>query len=500
MAGGEGGFSTKAMGFDKKEVNEYIANLNQRMKEFEADKKANDDKTQKALKAAQEADNKIKAIKKDSDKKIADLELQLKTERRNEENLLIQLDDLKRKLKQKGSSDSGSSKGSDKAATAAAEKKSAEIVANANATAKSIIDKANKTARDTVESAKTTATKMVADAQGAGGGGSVKGLDEFMSVLNNFIGKVTNGVNEVNEKASELLGAESAEPIAVPDFSHIAAPQAEAPEPVPVPEPAPKPAKAKKSKESAPAKNDLSNDLFAAFDELDNGSNDMSDDFDMITEVQPLDDPSEAPGAVVLEEFDLSNMSANLDEFEEPVSEVKPIDEKKGRNTELSQEFETQILAQTANSSMLQNDMDEDILAAVKQQEEAFAVKPTNDISDMDMDAAEDEDPLAAMLKQAELTFGAAASAPEEKEPEAPAEEEKVDDSNPWAALQNELFAMEKTGDFGDTELESDKDTFSAADPTAPSADDSSIWDFGENDSSSSDDDMGMSSDLFGNF
>ena len=53
MAGGEGGFSTKAMGFDKKEVNEYIANLNQRMKEIEADKKANDEKTQKALKTAQ---------------------------------------------------------------------------------------------------------------------------------------------------------------------------------------------------------------------------------------------------------------------------------------------------------------------------------------------------------------------------------------------------------------------------------------------------------------
>lgn len=494
MAGGEGGFSTKAMGFDKKEVNEYIANLNQRMKEIEADKKANDEKTQKALKTAQEADSKIQAIKDESDKKIADLELQLKTERKNEENLLIQIDDLKRKAKQ-SSPGAGSAKGSDKAAIAAAEKKAAEIVANANATAKGIVEKANKTARDTVESAKATATKMVAEAQNAGGSGSVKGLDEFMGVLNNFINKVTSGVNEVNKKANELLGAKSAEPVTVPDFSNIAAPQAEAP----AADPAPTPAKAKKSKEPEPVKNDLSDDLFAAFD--DDSNNDMSDDFDMVTEVQPLDDPLENPGAVVLEEFDLSNLSTTLGEFEEPVTEVKPIEEKKVNTSELSQEFETQILAQTAHSSMLKNDMDDDLLAAVKQQEEHFAVKPTDEISDLDMDAAEDDDPLAAMLKQAELTFGSAAGASvKNEEPEKPQPEEKSDDSNPWAALQNELFAMEKTGDFGETEAESDAGTSSSADPAAPSADDSSIWDFGDTDSSNSDDDMGMSSDLFGNF
>lgn len=495
MAGGEGGFSTKAMGFDKKEVNEYIANLNQRMKEIEADKKTNDEKTQKALKAAQEADGKIKAIKDESDKKIADLELQLKTERRNEENLLIQIDDLKRKLKQSNSSGGSSAKGSDKAATAAAEKKAAEIVASANATAKEIVEKANKTARDTVESAKATATKMVSDAQGAGGGGNVKGLDEFMGVLNNFMSKVTNGVNEVNQKASELLGAKSAEPVTVPDFSNIAAPQAEAP----AAEPAPKPAKAKKTQEPAPVKNDLTDDLFAAFDDDNSDNSDMSDDFDMITEVRPLDDPAEAPGAVVLEEFDLSNLSNGLDEFEEPVSEVKPIEEKKNATSELSQEFETQILAQTANSNMLKNELDDDILAAVKQQEEQFAVKPSDDISDLDMDAAEDDDPLAAMLKQAELTFGSsAADTPaKEEEPEESDPEEKVDDSNPWAALQNELFAMEKTGDFGESEADS---SGSSADPAAPSADDSNIWDFGESDNSNSDDDMGMSSDLFGGF
>lgn len=496
MAGGEGGFSTKAMGFDKKEVNEYIANLNQRMKEIEADKKSNDEKTQKALKAAQDADNKIKAIKSESDKKIADLELQLKTERRNEENLLIQIDELKRKIKQKGSSDTSNSKASDKAASAAAENKAAEIIANANATAKDIVDKANKTARDTVEKAKATATRMVEDAQGSGGG-NVKGLDEFMSVLGSFVNKVTSGVNEVNQKASELLGAQSAEPVTVPDFSNITAPQATAP----VAESVPKVSKAKTSKATAaPVKSNIDDDLFAAFDD-DNSSADMDDDFDMISEVKPLDDPSEAPGAVVLEEFDLSELSTGFDEFEEPVSEVKPIKEKKAGAAELSQEFETQILAQTANSSMLQNDMNEDMLAAVKQQEEHFAVKPSDDVSDLDMEQSDDEDPLAAMLKQAELTFGSASanSSDDYEEPEESKPDEKTDDSNPWAALQNELFAMEKTGDFGESESESGMGESLTADPAAPNADDSAIWDFGD-DSPSSDDDMGMSSDLFGNF
>lgn len=483
MAGGEGGFSTKAMGFDKKEVNDYIANLNQRMKEIEADKKTNDEKTQAALKKASEADSKIKAIKNESDKKIADLELQLKTERRNEENLLIQIDDLKRKLKQKGSADTGSSKASDKAA----EKKAAEIVAKANATAKDIVDKANATAHDTVEKAKQTATRMVRDAQGAGGG-SVQGLDEFMSVLGNFMNKVTSGVNEVNQKASELLGAQSAEPVTVPDFSNITAPKAEAPVAEPV-----------RGKTAKPARGSVSDDLFAALDESEDS--DMDEGLEIITEVQPLEDPSKGPTAVVLEEFDLSETVGAMDEFEEPVTEVKPINKKKRGNQEMSEEFERQILAQTANSSMLKNDMSGDLLDSVKQQEELFAVKPSDDVSDFDMDQPE-EDPLAAMLKQAELTFGSASgesSAEEYEEPEESKPESAGDDANPWAALQNELFAMEKSGDFGEPEADSGAAT--AEDPSTPNADDSAIWDFGDTDmGSSDDDDMGMSSDLFGNF
>ena len=37
MAVGDGGFSTRAMGFDKSEVNEYISNLRKKMNELTAD-------------------------------------------------------------------------------------------------------------------------------------------------------------------------------------------------------------------------------------------------------------------------------------------------------------------------------------------------------------------------------------------------------------------------------------------------------------------------------
>ena len=483
MAGGEGGFSTKAMGFDKKEVNDYIANLNQRMKEIEAEKKANDEKTQKALRMAQDADAKIKSAKEEGAKKIADLELQLKTERRNEENLLIQIDDLKRKLKQGGGSAAG---GKD------TDKKAEAIIANANKTAKDIIDKANATAKDTVEKAKAAANQMVAQAQSAGGGSGADpaAMDEFMKVLSGFMNSVTSGVNEVNQKASELLGAKAAAPVTVPDFSNVSAPQAEAPKPA-----------AKASKPAA-----VSDDLFAMLEEEETPEDNNDDD--LITEVQPLDDPSNAPGAVVLDEFDLSGSNTDLDlDFDAPVSEVKPINNKNKSKVDLSDDFEKQILAQTANSSMLREELDEEMLAAVKQQEEHFAVKATDEsagVNDFNMDPSEDEDPLAAMLKQAELTFGGGGSVSydesEESEPEPESSSSSDDSANPWAALQNELMAMEKSGDLGSSDIETD--TGSAASDTAvPNTDDSAIWDFGDDSSSSSDDDdMGMSSDMFGNF
>lgn len=482
MAGGEGGFSQAAMGFNKKEVNDYIAKINQRMKEVEAEKKDNDAKTQEALKKAREADAKIKAAVEEGKKNAAQLEEQLKQERKNSEALTRQIDDLKLKLKQKASVDASGAKNADAKAQA--------VVAKANEQAKQIIEKANATARDTVEKAKAAATKMVSEAGASGGGVNTAGLDEFMGVFNSFIRKITSGVNEVNQKASELLGAPAAEPVTVPDFSNITAPQAEAPKAAP----APKAAKSGKPGKSA------ADDLFALLedDEPETNNAEEDDDLEMVTEVQPLDDPKGAPTAVVLEEFDLS-ATADMDlDLDTPVTEVRPLDSnKRGSDHLVDDDFEKQMLAQTANSASLRNELNEDLLASVKQKEEQFAVKPSkDDVGDFSMDMTE-EDPFAALMKEANNIFGGGAGASVEEET---AEEEAPStggSDNPWAALQDELFAMEKSGDLDNSD--DDGGSSGGSDPTAPSADDSSIWDFGE-DTSSSDDDMGMSSDLFGNF
>ncbi len=490
MAGGEGGFSTKPMGFDKTEVNDYIAKLNQRMKEIEADKKVNDEKTQTALKKAQDADKTIKAVKAEYDRKVSELELQVKTDKKNMDSLTMQIDDLKRKLKLKTAGDASSVKVS--------ERKAAEIIEKANATANDIVKKANKTAKDTVEEAKSTAHQILSDVQGVSGGISSANADEFMRVLAEFMDKVTKGVNEVNSKASELLGTQAAEPIELPDFSNISAPQAKVPNSESV--------SAVTESADSKKKSALDADVFAELDEPSVIDEELEE---FVSEVQPLEDPNKATGAVVLDEFDLSE-SVNLEDFNEPVTEVKPISQQKRGKADLSDDFETQILAQTANSSSLRRDMGDEMFAAVKQQEEQFAVKPTKSVADFDMDdAAEDEDPLSAMLKQAELTFGSGANASEKADEkpnntveEAPKPETKEDDSNPWAALQNELLAMEKSGNLGSADDEEIGLGTETEDPVAPSADDSSIWDFGSDSigSSNDDNDMSMSEDLFGSF
>ncbi len=487
MAGGEGGFSTKAMGFDKKEVNDYIAKINLDIKELKAEKESNDEKTRAALKKAEEADSKIKAVKAESDKKIADLELKLKTEQRNAENLVDQIDDLKRKLKAKGTADAGNSK--------AADKQAAEILAKANAAAADIVAKANAVARDTVEKAKNTARNMVSSVGTAGSAGAdPKAVSELLGLIGSFADRMTSGVNELKSKANALLTAESSQKVAVtvPDFSDIEVPQAESPAPVKEP-----------VKTSAASVGD---DIFAALED-DGAETQENDDLEMITEVRPLDDPASVPRAEVLDEFDLSQ-PMSIDEFDEPVEEVKPISPKKSGAADISDEFEKQILAQTANSSSLRAEMDDDMYASVKRQEELFSVKPSDEnIADFDMDEpANDVTTMDDLLKQAELAFGSA-SIDETSDDDNTASEEtssSKDSSgdNMWAELQNELWAMEKTGNLGGAdEGGRDSGTSSYDEPSVPDTDNSDIWDLGldDGDSSNDDDDMSMGSDIFGN-
>lgn len=481
---GEGGFKSVLNGFDKNEVNEYISNLRKTMKEMEAEKRANDEKTAAAVKTAEEAENRVKAAEKQAAEKIAELEIQAKNERRNAENMAIQIDELKRKLKSKPASGTASGK----VDTAAAEKKSAEIIAAAN-----------KTAHDVVERAKETANSIIANAQNAAAGvssGANSGAsEEFMRVLKNYIDTINSGFGEVSRKASELFGEGSAPapsaPVTVPDFSNITAPQAELPKGAPTSEKADEPDMSM----------GLSGDFFASF--MDDSSDDDMTAFGS-EDIAPIN-PS-VPKAEVLETFDLSHVHEPV--VDEPVDAIKPLDADKGAKTELDSSFMTELIAQTVPSSALGSEVDGDLLAAVKAQEEKFAVKPTDKGLDFNMDmgdgapasgGAEPDDPMAALLAQAQAAFGGSFDTSEpEQEPE-PASM-GMGSSGDWADLQKQLEAMEKSGNFGgeapeNAAPESAKNI--AEDPKAPSADDSAIWNFGDLGGSSDDDDM--SSDLFGN-
>lgn len=467
MAVGEGGFSIKPMGFDKNEVNEYISNIRKRMNEMEAEKKVNDEKTKAAVKTAEEAENRIKAAEQRGAEKIAELEVQVKTERKNSENLTIQIDELKRKLKQKAPAASGG------ASTAAAEKQSAEIIA-----------KANKTAQDIVEKAKQNAQQIMASAQGAAAAQSNAAVEDFMAVLKNYLNTVNSGLNTVNQKASELLGASVSSPAAMPDFSAITAPRAETP---------------------APAASEPET-LGGFFDNMDDTSNDdmgsSGFSFDDIALMNP-----DVPKAEPVDAFDLSHVHQPA--VDEPVDDIAPLDSANTAKASLDNDFMADLIAQTVPGSSLSDDLDDDILAAVKAKDEQFAVQPADADKgvdfDMDMggsDSAEADDPMAALLAQAQAAFGGGGSSMEMSEPE-PEPEPEASSANPWEDLQKQLEAMEQSGNLGgsDTGGAAEPSKNIAEDPKAPSADDSAIWNFGDGgDSDSSDDDDMMSSDLFGSF
>lgn len=469
MAVGEGGFSIKPMGFDKNEVNEYISNIRKRINEMEAEKKVNDEKTKAAVKTAEEAENRIKAAEQRGTEKIAELEAQVKTERRNAESLTIQIDELKRKLKQKAPAAAGG------VSTAAAEKQSAEIIAKANKTAQDIVEKAKKSAEQIMASAQSAAQGAAAAAQ------NNAALEDFMSVLKNYIETVNSGFNAVNQKASELLGAPAPSASAVmPDFSSFTAPRAEVPssEPEPV-------------------------SLGGIFDNMDDSSDDMEPSGFSFDDIAPMN--PDTPKAEPVDSFDLSHVHQPA--VDEPVDDIAPLDTDTAPKTSLDNDFMADLIAQTVPSSSLSNELDGDMLAAVQAQEEKFAVQPTDADKgvDFDMDmggsgSTEDDDPMAALLAQAQAAFGGGGSSMEISEPEP---EPEAASANPWEDLQKQLEAMEQSGNLGGMDMggssEPSKDI--AEDPKAPSADDSAIWNFGDGgDSSSDDDDDMMSSDLFGSF
>ncbi len=484
MAVGDGGFSTKPMGFDKNEVNEYISNLRKKMNEIEADKRVNDEKTRAAVKTAEEADAKIQALKNEYEQKMSELEEQIKLERKKAEAVEIQLDEAKRKLKQSSSNVAAN--------------------ASANANAAEIIDNANAKAREIVEKAKKTASEMLS-------AGSVRGgmSDEFMAVLKRFTETVSEGLREVNSKAAELANAPAPE---IPDFSEYTAPRAEVARPEP-PKAAERPA--------PKADVDMGGDLFST--DMDMGGNDGMDMFDMGSldnsdsdmdlsgfgeDIKPLD--PQKPKHEVVEGFDLSNAGKPAPQ-EDDVSEIEPLDEKRG-GAKPDDEFARDLIVQTVPSSALSESLDEDLLAEVKEREEAFAVQPSDGMDDfdmggMDMGSSGDSgiDAMNALLGQMgaalESAGGNASDDFELDNSDNSAEDDSSNSApNPWADLQAQLNAMEQSGSIADEPAAEEPSAPAASDDRkVPDADDSSIWNFGGDSSGDSSDDD-MSADLFGSF
>ena len=486
MAVGDGGFKTAFQGFDKNEVNEYISNLRKKMNELEAEMKDNDSKVKAAVKIADEAEGKIQKLEKASNEKIAELEQQVKTERKNNEDLLNKIDDLKRKVK------NGAGVVSSSASGAEAQKQAAEIIEKANRTAQETVEAANKTAREVVEKAKQTAKDIVANAQSASaasGAVAVVNLDGFLSEVKKFLEQINSGYKKICDKAEEISAEEASAPapapVEIPDFSDIAAPEAEAPlAEVPVAE--------ESAEFNEPESEPMTELSFDDISGLNSGTDDMSDDDDMM---------------------------AGFGNLDESVTEVKENDTTEHSKAAFDMDFDKELIAQTVPSSSLNaNEIDEDLLAAVREEEAKHAVQPTPEEDrrdfDMDMSADDGEDAMRKMLEAAEAAFGGGSggnldfdtdvSMDNEPEPEP----EKSD--NPWEDLQKQLEAMEQSGNFGESESAPEE---SAPEPAAnepepvfsetddrptPTTDDSSIWDFSSSDSSSDDDDM--SSDVFANF
>ncbi len=477
MAVGDGGFKTAFQGFDKNEVNEYISNLRKKMNELEAEMKDNDSKVKAAVKTADEAEGKIQKLEKANNEKIAELEQQIKTERRNNEDLLNKIDDLKRKVKNGGSVSSSAS-------SADAQKQAAEIIEKANKTAQDTVAVANKTAREVVDKAKQTAKEIVANAQSAsaaGGAAAAVNLDGFMSEVKKFLEQINSGYKKICDKAEEISVEEAPAPapVEIPDFSDVAAPEAAAPTAqvpeaeVPVfsePEPTPEPA------------SELS------FEDLSELSSDMPEEND-------------------------DDMMAGFGTLDEPVTEVKENDTSEHSKASFDMDFDKELIAQTVPSSTLEaSDIDEDLLAAVREEEAKHAVQPTpeEDRRDFDMDMSDDDDGAEAMrkmLEAAEAAFGGGGNLDFDTDDNSASEPEQASADNPWEDLQKQLEAMEKSGNFGDSEPEPEPapaakepelDFTDTDDRPTPTTDDSSIWDFSSSEASSDDDDM--SGDIFANF
>ncbi len=533
MAAGDG-FKQVPFGFDKNEVNTYISDLRKKMSALEADMRKNDEKTQAAEKLAEEADSRIKAARAEADKKVEEISSQLEEEKETTSRQAIEIRNLKDRVdaeKKKMTDMLKSGKG---------------VSAEATRTFNEVLEKANDEAQQIIENARKQAENIIAEAlrnQDEMNGRTSAFLDQLRAQLESM----NEGYNAVNASAAELLGTAPAEAVTLPAPESTAKPvytapepeeeeAAEAPdlsvfdqvadepeeEPVSEPEPASAPeapaAEPEEEPEEEPAALPITAEegAPAVFDE-EWGGNEMADAVaaaeKKISDENKADIPLMNPDASNPFGGDLFTGDDNQDDMtgfdmdkpEEMVEHVAPLDVSDHAEASFDNDFTKDLLAQTMPSSSLENDADEDLLAAVKAAEEAAAIKPSS-VSDISMDdepedsGMSEEDALMKALRDAEAALQSVSDSGNSGNDEAPQEEPAAED--PWADLQKQLEAMESANgaDSAISYDEPEKQEEPAEEKTAtpPSADDSSIWDFGGNSGSDNGDDD-MSSD-FGGF
>ena len=546
MAVGDGGFKTVAVGgFDKNEVNTYIADLRKKMKSIEEDMRANNKKTEEALKLADEADDRIKQAEKEAEGKIAEVNKQLSVERERAAKFKDELEAMKKEL------ESERKKMSDmlisgKGVSAEAQKAYADVIDKANADAADIIAKANEKAAAVI----AQADEQRADMQSRAG--------EFLETLKQQLDTITNGYKVVSGCAAGLLGTELApiEPVELPEVTAVpaapaapaveqaAAEAAEEPAEEAAPEAAPEaaeeaPAEAAEepAAEEAPVEEPAAPEAaevpevsadndggmpdaapdgeFATFDDAWGGNELAQTIYNNEKEnAVPLVNPNQKNlfGDDLFKGDDSIKVEELTGEFEpepgeEIVEEIKPLDTDNVGKVDYNDNFDNDLLSQTMPSGSI-NDVSESMLDALKAAEAAFAVQPS--ITELDMDepaeqpAESSEDDLMKALREAEEALNSMAppaSVSMDEDESAAAPEPIVDNSsNPWADLQKQLEAMEQSGAVSAEPAAEEPEpvAMAPADPAAPSADDSSIWDFGSTGGDSSDDDM--SGDMFGGF
>lgn len=524
MAVGDGGFSTKPMGFDKNEVNEYISNLRKRMNEIEAEKKLNDEKTEAALKQAETADERVKEAQRAGEEKAAQLQAELNAAQRGAENLNSQIESLKTQLeaeKKKMTDMLRSGKGIDSEAKRAY----AEVISKAEADAKVIITDAEQTAEKIVSEARQIAAA------------TQEKVSVLLDVIRAQLDGMSGGYKSIAETASEVFSASGGAFAAdIPDFSAMAnaaidklekeegvieeAPAKPEPKAKSEEKPAATVEEAPKAEEKLPASTAEmadaepdSGELASFDDDVWGGAAVAKSIYDEANERHgiPLLNPDRDKslslfGAEPEQTGDddmqgmadlAASLGADMSADNESVSEVEPMDNDDHAKAAFDSGFSSDLLAQTMNSSALGDAADDDLLAAIKAQEEKYAVKPRTPVEDLDMDdtpeeegVSDDEFDFMKTLEDAEKKLrdmggGNAEFTPEENS------------SNPWADMQKELEALEQSGGFGGDEdfTQPEPNT-----PAAPTTDDSNIWNFGTETASDtgSDDDM-MSSD-FGGF